>query len=429
MARRYHSPSSTELGRRCQRAFAYCYLDGLRDPDVPWREEMATRLPPGVTPKQRSGALGVAGHGVIERWYTGTGSAADWHTYPGQVVEAGRHLLPQPHAVEARVEVPIGCEPLPPKPDGAEDNGPTVGMTAGGILWAGYRDLVAVGAPELARLRIDAPDGIALFDHKTTASIRRYAKSTSELADDLQCNLYALATMNEAGRDIMPARWVYYETKEVRRALPIDVTIERARAEEIVGRAAELARTLDAIERSVDAPQNVNACGDYGGCSYHVSAGGPCNARRSAGQLIKLGKGRMMALTEEQRAKFNAFRKTPTAAKQADDSAVEAGEAEETETAEAAAPAPAAPAPRQLTLPHVNGVSETPPAAPRPRGRPRKVVPPPAPPAGSIAEILGNAHAEIAAAELAIQQATMRRDEAIAAAIAALQGAAQGAVA
>lgn len=377
---------------------------------------MAGKLPPGVTPRQRSAALGGAAHRVVETWYSG--EPAPWHTFPGLVIEAGRHLLPRPGSALLRVEAPIGSEPLPAVqwPGSAIDKGPRVGLRLDGIMWAGFRDLVVLeSAPELARLKINAPAGVALFDHKTTASIGRYAKSPATLATDLQCNLYAIATMLETGVDSLPARWVYYETKEVRRALPIDVVIERSRALDVIGPAAELTRTLDAIERSVDAPQNVNACGDYGGCAYHVTAGGPCDARRAVGKLIQLNrKGKSMALTEDQKAKFAAFRKTP---------ATNGAHAEGAETEEPAAPASAAPAPApapvQLPLPGVNA------EAPRPRGRPRKVQPgspsaAPSTPAhvaavvGGLADVIARAHAKIAEAEVVIAGATAQREEAIA---------------
>jgi hypothetical protein len=376
MARRYHSPSSTELGARCPRAWAYCYIDKLRDPEVVWDESMATRLPPGVTAKQRSGALGTAGHKVLEAWYLG-GTPA-WHTYPGQVVEAGRHLLPTPGAVTAMVEAPIGDEPIADPGDG-----PAVGLRFGGVLWAGFRDLVVTGGAETERLGLRG--AVVLFDYKTTASIAKYAKDADALRADLQCNLYALATMIEVGVPWIACRWVYFETKAVRRALPTDVVIRRADAEARVNAASVLAAELDLLERSADAPQNVDACGDYGGCSYHVSVGGPCDARRSVGKLIQLRR-KAMPLTEEQKAKFAKFGKKDTAP------------AETPEVGAAEAPTDAAP-------------TETPKAAPAPKAKAKAK----APAAGGLAAIIAEHQAAIAQAETDLAIAQGQKDAAIAA--------------
>jgi hypothetical protein len=349
---------------------------------------MATALPPGVTPKQRSGALGTAGHAVLEAWYEGRAPA--WDSYPGRVVEAGRHLLPRPDAVRAIVEGPIGAEPIP-YPTPPTDDRPTVGFRFGGVLWVGFRDLLAFGGAELRRLGIVAD--VALFDYKTTASIARYAKDATALTADLQCNLYALATMAELDALTLRARWVYFETKKVRRAAPVDVTITRTAAEERVYAAADLARELDKIERSVDAPQNVNACEDYGGCSYHSSKGGPCNAVRSVGRLLQLTRKKTMALTEEQKAKFAKFGKKD-------------GDAPAT-TAETA-PTDGAP------------VDDAPPPPAQKAKPPAKAKPAAAPHPGGIAAIVATHHAEIAAAEGAIADATAKRDAAVAALKAAL---------
>src|SRR5690606_14470097 len=103
----------------------------------------------------------------------------------------------------------------------------------------------------------------------------------------LQSNLYGLAVM---WRDDMPrisARWVYMASKRTRRAEPRDVTIERTRACDIVGAAAEFARHLKTIPSSADARPNTNACGDYGGCEFRSDLGGPCRAKRSVGALIQ----------------------------------------------------------------------------------------------------------------------------------------------
>jgi hypothetical protein len=183
--------------------------------------------------------------------------------------------------------------------------------------------------------------------------------------------------MVEIDQPTLPARWVYFETKRVRRALPTDVLIEYSRAVDVVSAAAETTRTLDAIERSSDAPQNVNACEDYGGCSYHVSKGGPCDARRSVGKLISLrlkGK-KSMALTEEQKAKFAKFGKKDGATPPAD-----------------------------AETPPADGGGETPPAAPPAKpAKPRAKAP--SPTAGSKAAQVAALSTRLTAAEAAAEAA------------------------
>ena len=44
MPRAYHSPSSIDLGRRCEYAWALCYIAKLREPDVDYRDIESKRI-------------------------------------------------------------------------------------------------------------------------------------------------------------------------------------------------------------------------------------------------------------------------------------------------------------------------------------------------------------------------------------------------
>ena len=318
MPRAYHSPSSIALGRRCKRAWAYAYIDGLRDPEVEWsaiaeaeargiraKRDAPAMIAPGVTvtTRQRSTALGKATHAVLEAWYHH--ERPDWESLPGRVAESGRHLLPDPSMCVARIETPIGDVPI-------EVHGePSLALRVHGVLWVGFRDRVTVSCAASERVRLGRPDAFPwIDDYKSTASVTRYALDEVQLADDLQANLYGYATAVEYDVTRVPSRWVYFETKQTRRAAARDVVIESARAYDLLGVASEEARELDLIERSIDAPQNTAACGDYGGCQYHESAGGPCNARRSTGGLVqaRVRKGKAMgSLSQESKDKFSKF--------------------------------------------------------------------------------------------------------------------------
>jgi len=138
-------------------------------------------------------------------------------------------------------------------------------------------DLLVCAPSEFARMGIAPFEQMLLVDFKTSSAIGRYALTPTELAADLQSNLYGLAVMHREAMPRIDARWVYVETKERRRAAAVDVTIERSRAEDTVGEAAEVARRLCVIPSSADATPNPTACGDYGGCEYHRRFGGPCD--------------------------------------------------------------------------------------------------------------------------------------------------------
>jgi hypothetical protein len=345
MPRPYHSPSSVKLGARCKRAWALCYIAGLREPEISWA---AIEAGAPHEPRQRSTALGKAGHTVLEDWYEHRTPA--WQSFPGQVMHAGVHLLPHPDNVEqALVESPIGSERI----DNPDPNGPQSARTIDGVRWAGFKDLVAYAPGELARLEIDAPDGWALFDYKTSAHIQRYALSPAELAADLQANLYAYDVCERFALDVIPARWVYFETKRVRRARPVDTTIARARALDVIAPFNAIARELDTIAAVDSAEMNPQACGDYGGCQYHVSRGGPCNARRSIGGLIQARVKKdtnTMPLDPKLKSKFDKFTKKNAEAPEESEAPEEAEaetEAPEAETeAPAETPAPKKPGPK-----------------------------------------------------------------------------------
>jgi hypothetical protein len=378
--RPYHSPSSIATGRRCRRAWAYAYLAGLRDPEVPWHEDMAAGLREGVTARQRSTALGKAMHAAAESWYRG--ETVEWSTFPAQVFLSGAHLLPHPDRVHAvHVERAIGAAPMPA---GVSDHAPPTRLQVHGVWFAGYADLLVSAPAEFVRMRVDAPDGWLLVDYKSTASVARYALTPEALAADVQCNLYALDAMTRLGLDELPARWVYFETKRKRQAAPVDVLVTRKRALEVLQPAAELARELDAIVDVDEAPCNTDACADYGGCVYHVSVGGPCLARRSIGKSIAKGN---KSMSPEMQKKLDALK-----AQQAGGAAPPP--ADETEGATETAEAPPATT-----------------AAKPARGRPAAKAKAPADGLGATMHALAD---ELTAAEAAVADVRRRMAEALA---------------
>jgi len=229
-----HSPSSIALGARCQRAWAYRYIAGLREPDLSWA---AIQAGAPCTNRQRSLALGKAIHATIERWYghadptdpagegAGSPGAPNWDWFPGQVAWGGSPWLPEPSACSAvRVEEPIALE-------------------AHGVRWAGRRDLIVLPEPDEAR-RIGLPPGWVLIDHKSSSNPARYALTPERLRVDVQACTYALATLDELGapsQKPLPLRWIYYDTRPAQgtrtaprvarsRSLAVDAAVTRAEA-------------------------------------------------------------------------------------------------------------------------------------------------------------------------------------------------------
>jgi hypothetical protein len=239
--------------------------------------------------------------------------------------------MPEPSKIEdVRIEKEIGTECLHVR-DSVRDGAPTTFLELAGVRWAGFVDLEAEGGDELARLGIAAPDGVAVLDYKSTSSIEKHAKTPAELLKDPQAALYAIAVGSRRGLRSLPERWVYFESKKIRRALAIDVTAELSRAHDVIGASADLARTLDMISCSADAPKNpaksvtengvtIPACNMYGppdriNCRHHQTNGGTCDyqGRRFGSVVHQISKKKEIkemttaAMTaEEKKALFEA---------------------------------------------------------------------------------------------------------------------------
>jgi len=388
MPRRYHSPSSIALGQRCKHLWALTYIDGIRDPEVAWVPELERPLwdhgegcyvlPDGVrvTAQQRGSALGKCLHETAERYLDPSRGEPDWHWFPGRVLHSGKHHLPRPDKIGfLSIEAEIGTVPLERNPNPEREGAPTVAIEIAGVRWAGRRDLLAFAPDEWRRLRVNAPDGLAVVDYKSTSDISKHALTPAELTVDGQGNIYAIDLCEELGLRSVPGRWIYFESKRVRRSIAVDTVFELSRAYDTIGPLADLARELDQLTCSADAEKNPDACSDFGApdrinCRRHVVNGGTCNARRRLGPLVQIRTSKeenTMALTAEQKAKFEAKKLAAKAAAEGggdagaetkgrtDDDASE-GEGE-TEAADPkpAASAPAKPKPAAAKAPAVTG--------------------------------------------------------------------------
>lgn len=321
MARRLHSASSVELGERCEYAYALTYLEGLREPEVEWLDIESGRvhvLPRGVrvtdpdkqcTPGQRSKSLGTAVHKTNECWYQHAPQPYADGSLPMKVALSGRGFLPHPDACHTiQVEHAIGKEPSGyTEADIAKGKLPT-GLRVHGVLFGGKRDLVVQAShAELKRIGItSSAGGVVLVDYKTTSSIASYAKDEAELKANVQCCLYTLDVCEEFDLGWVPARWLYHETKLVRRALPIDVAVTRDQAFEVLAPAARKARELDELTEIAQATKNPRACPAFGGCSFHIQRGGPCDAYVPLSVLLNQDRKAHTKMDPKLQAKFDA---------------------------------------------------------------------------------------------------------------------------
>jgi hypothetical protein len=330
--RLYHSASSYKLGLECPRKRYYQYVKRLRPADVKWsdvagyrpdKSRDANRVlwwrdPKGrgepITSGQRGNALGTAMHDRLERWYDGGATGFDSTDLPGQIALSGLHLLPHPTKChDGGTEVYLGDEPFQRR----GDFDPPHVLRVRGTLWTGKIDLLAQAPAEFLRLGIDAPDGWALYDYKSSANIAEYALTPEELRKDFAANLYAYSTCIALGVPEIPLSWVYFETKDKRRAEARNAKLTLAECTPVVEEASERVLEHDAQQTEADAPCNTDACQMFGGCMYHNSRGGPCDAVATLGSLVKLRfkkKGNdEMALQGKAAAKFGGLKAGKTA--------------------------------------------------------------------------------------------------------------------
>lgn len=288
MPRDYHSPSSIELGWRCDAAWARTYIDGVREPPVEWND-------PNADPRQRAAGLGTATHTVLEDHYQFAPAevmGARWDEKPGQLALA---LLT--HA--------------PQRGPGIVAEGEVMFEWAG-ITWKGLIDLVDErGGP-----------GPVVYDWKTTSNIASWAKDRATLEADVAASVYAVRTAQRLHLSgSVPCRWVYAQTKGAMTTRPVDFTMQLDQAKRTLDRAADEARRLDAIESFDTARKNPLACRAFGAiCMHHVSRGGPCSPGAServslGARLIQIRKGRNMSeasqVKEGARSRFAKGTSTP----------------------------------------------------------------------------------------------------------------------
>lgn len=232
------SASQIKSFRACPRKWGWDKLVGVdRGPDTPAQ------------------ALGSRTHEILEDWlehgtppdpreaftYTHPRSPTEVITvHPGQIAQAGLHLLPAPKTVHVEAELHLKTK---------------VGAYYGRIDVHGLD-----------------PDGVPfILDHKTTAGFR-YALTPATLAEDVQALLYAAWAMVHYKTDKVRLRWIYYLTRGKPKAKQVETTVTAAEiADALAGIDQTAAILWEAYRRglhAIDLPPRVSSCRDYGGCQY-----------------------------------------------------------------------------------------------------------------------------------------------------------------
>jgi len=297
------SPSAISTAELCDRKWFYIYVEGRKELKLTWAQAKRIPKPKGKDAvkawnKLRRPAIGHEGHSIIERWYESfrpgaKPAAIDWNDLPGRVMLAGLPLLPHPSTLrDWFLERPV-----------AKDFTSRV-VPGLNYEFNGYIDLVPVGKDDTFRV----------IDHKTTSSFD-WVKTPQELIEDPQGIVYPLDVMLRHNLERIACRWVYYRTEGTPKARAVDFMVTREgalrRALPLVNRGAELVNNIRNKLTVDQMPANTAACDQFGGCMYHHSRGGPCEARRSVGKILRV----MRASTKaEQERTIMGFRKNAQAA-------------------------------------------------------------------------------------------------------------------
>lgn len=295
--REQFSVSGLSLWENCRRAWGFRYLFGLKDVELTW-EQIETGVP--HTSRQKAKAFGGALHKVLETYYTG--GEPDWQSAPGRLALVGIPLLPRPEECNVvLVEHSVTIDTTPYVRNDADDP----------IVFQGFKDLTV----QIGTWR-------GLFDYKSTIDFK-WAHTPLTLVNDWQCNVYAYDVMSTAGTASIDASWIYFLKKGLPCAKPVDVTVQRDRAKAITYQVIMRAQAArDAMRQFVagvidvdDLTPNPRHCPAYGGCPYHISAGGLCDAR--AKQQSTISEVIPMGTFQERMAKMKAQKDAAAAAAQA----------------------------------------------------------------------------------------------------------------
>jgi hypothetical protein len=252
------SPSQIETyggPEGCQRKWAWHKIAGL------------------PKPPNRYAEFGLELHAVAENWLRDATVPPD--TAAGKCFRAGIPFLPAPGT--------------------AEIEGAFEWMPEGEPF--GFRGRIDVWEPSVPRVD----------DHKSTSSIKEWAKTADDLRRDIQAVSYLLrkAASMPQEPDRIHGRWIYYERNENRpKARPIDLscTVDELLSE--WERIAEIGRgmvlRLEQKVQPLELPYNAGACNAFGGCPYRENCALTGAQRMRAYMAQMTLKERMAQRTQQQ---------------------------------------------------------------------------------------------------------------------------------
>lgn len=304
------SASQVEAFAGCQRKWGFTYLEGFRFEASSAR--LGSRVHAILEDYQIHGVMPDPKETlVLPQARTGE-MVTNW---PGQIAQAGLHLLPPPGVVD--VEGAFKCE-------------------TSASVWQGRKDGRFLRDPKGAPTQTDAfavkHPGFKLVvqDHKTTGN-KAFAKTAEDLLTDTQAILYAWSEMEEWGIDEVHGEWIYYSTKAGRpEAWRVTQVFTRAHVVAQIQKLDAIAREVHRVykispkPRALDLPPTASHCEAYGGCPHRNT----CNL--SIGERIDAMQ-KQETLTEL------------LARKKRDQAQLENGSAPPLVAPEAAPPLPAAP--------------------------------------------------------------------------------------
>jgi len=232
------SASQVSKFRRCRRAFAFEYVEGLR--------------PPPSTKQE----FGLEMHSELEQWLKQNKPPSDSPAgeTARQGIEKGWLPIPSDHLL---VEKKFVFEWVP------------------GVEMIGYID--CVDPPR--QFDTDYP---IVIDHKSTSDLR-WAMSFSQLASDPQAIIYSVWAMLEYEKPQVRARWIYYAAsnprngpRKPRGAKPVEVLFDsrdldfQAKVSSISSDLIEIAQIRREEIKGLELPPSPESCEVFGGC-FHKS--------------------------------------------------------------------------------------------------------------------------------------------------------------
>lgn len=216
------SVSQVELARDCQAKWGYRYLEGIKLPPHP------------------SALKGIELHKVAEAYLRDGTPPPDNEI--GRIFRVGIELLPEPGLVLVEDEVYQST----PSAD-----------------WVMRRDFT----------RGDKTTGRAMVgDHKTTGNLEAdYLLDEQTIRSNPQACLYAFPYFEE-GYSGVEARWVYYRTRGSPKAKAVVADLDEALVRDVVAQLDEdtipLSRLIRERPPVSDLEKNYSSCSKYGGCPH-----------------------------------------------------------------------------------------------------------------------------------------------------------------